>query len=72
MTTSSPTLTADKSRANGHAVEKALTANDFHFAFHPNPDRIFTRAQRPFRLIQGKPSLTTYGNAIYAPAIRNA
>ena len=72
MTTSSPTLTADKTRANGQSVEKALTANDFHFAFHPNPDRIFTRAQRPFRLIHGKPSLTTYGNAIYAPAIRNA
>lgn len=73
MTITSPTrVAADKSRANGRPVEKALTAADFHFAFHPNPDRFFTKAKRPFRLIQGKPSLVTYTDAIYAPAIRNA
>lgn len=71
MTTTAPQQpAAGKSRASGRPAEKALTANDFHFAFHPNPDRIFDKGKRPFRLIHGKPSLETYSNAIYAPAIR--
>lgn len=51
-------------------VEVPLKSTDFHFAFHPHPDRIFDRAERPFRLIHGKPSIETYSNAVYVPAIR--
>ncbi|HOU41819.1 MAG TPA: glycosyltransferase family 61 protein [Promineifilum sp.] len=64
---------ATNARQNGTAVtEVPLSSADFHFAFHPNPDRIFDRAQRPFRLMRGKPSIKTYTNAIYAPAFRTA
>lgn len=54
-------------RANPADIE--LTADQFHFVYHTDTERFF-RGPRPYRIIQSKPALTTYTNAIYTPAVR--
>lgn len=63
-----PALAGDIDSSSSLA-EVVLKSSDFDFVYHDNPERFF-RGPRPYRLIQTKPALTTYTNAIYTPAVR--
>lgn len=67
--TKTPTMGARP--ANGPA-EIPLTQADFRFVYHGDARHIIDPSKRPYRLLTTTPSLTTYDDAIYTPAIRNA
>jgi capsular polysaccharide biosynthesis protein len=51
------------------AAEIPLTSDDFQFVFYRDPERFFRGGNRPFRLIQTRPSLTTHLNVVYTPVV---
>lgn len=63
-----PALAGDTALSTAPA-EVALQRSDFKFVYHTNPERFFA-GPRPYRMIYAKPTITTYSNVIYTPAMR--
>ncbi len=54
------------------ATDIPLTKADFRFVYHGDANHILDPSKRSYRLLTTTPALTTYDDAIYTPAIRNA